>query len=56
MEERIKKLEKENQELKKIIATALNCLATIAENTSYSAMVEVERLINYCNNSDIFKN
>lgn len=54
MEERIEKLEKENVELKKIIATAINCMVTIAESTCYPAMIEVESLINYCNNSGIF--
>lgn len=56
MEERIKNLEKENMEIKKILASMLNCIATIAESTSYGTMMKVDDIITYCNNGDLFKN
>lgn len=55
MEERIIKLEEENKELKKIIASMLNAMATISESTSKTAMKEVEEIINYCNILPMFQ-
>lgn len=54
--ETMEKLEKEHEEIKKIIASMLNCIATISEQTSLPAMMQIEGIINYCNKLDMFKN
>lgn len=49
MEEKILRLEKENEELKKIIAMTINCLGRIAEQTSFAAVVQVNEVVEYFN-------
>lgn len=46
--EEIEKLKCENSEIKKILITAINCMSTIAESTSYGAVMEVKSLVEYC--------
>lgn len=53
--EEIEDLKKENQEIKKVLASLVSCVVTIADKTShYPIILEAQKVVDCCNATTLF--